>query len=46
MLDTEDSLPILEEMDEVLGDFFLGLGGHLSNGEASPDGLLDPVAEC
>ena len=42
ILDAEDILPVFEEFDEVLGDFFFRGGGYFADGVAGADRLLDP----
>ena len=45
ILDAKGSLKVLEEMDEVLGDFFLGRSCDFSDRESSADRLFNPFRE-
>ena len=42
VLDAKGSLKVLEEMDEVLGDFFLARSCDFSDRESSADRLFNP----
>ena len=45
ILDAKGSLKVLEEMDEILGDFLLGRSCDFSNRESSADRLFNPFKE-